>query len=411
LPRDLEIANNDTVQLYIGKDGRQLGPFDEGAVRAGLRDGSFLPTDVAWYEGAPNWMPLHTVPGLTAAPLAPVGATPAAAKPASGGRTIIYKLLYGFSVAVSILFLLLRLLPSAESVNSRGIAHAKKGEYDQAIADYTEAIKKWGGKDYLYYNRALSYKGKKEYDKAIADLTESLRLNPKYADAYSSRGSAYDEIKEYAKALADYGQAIALKPDKASLYYDRAIVHMNAGDNDRALADYDESLRRDPKDASAYLNRGIVWNRKGNHDKAISDYAEAIRLSPKNAKGYYNRALAYHAKRDNEKAITDLEQAMQLSPKNPDAYEWLAWLLACCPQEYLRNGTKAVSYATKACELSDCKGSVLTTLAAAYAEAGDFDQAIMWQSQYIATASEADKPNAQGRLALYEKRKPYHMTM
>ena len=401
------------MQIYIGRDGGQLGPFDEGAVRAGLLDGSLLPTDLAWYEGASGWIPLHTVPGLVMAPppVPVVETPPAPAKPASQARPIIYKLLYGFSVAVSVLFLLLRLLPSAESVNKRGVAHAKKGEYDQAIADYTEAIKKWGGKDYLYYNRSLSYKRKKEYDKAIADLTETLRLNPKYTDAYSSRGDAYDEIKEYAKALADYDQAIALKPDKAYLYYDRAIVHMHVGDDDKALADYDESLRRDPKDASAYLNRGIVQNRKGDHDKAIADYTEAIRLNSKNATGYYNRALAYDAKHDHERAITDFEQAMQLNPKDPDACENLAWLLATCPQAHLRNGTKAVSYATKACELSNCKGSVLTALAAAYAEAGDFDQALKWQAKYISTASEAEKPAAQARLALYEKRKPYHMAM
>jgi tetratricopeptide (TPR) repeat protein len=400
------------MQIYIGREGRQLGPFDEDAVRAGLRDGSLLPTDLAWYEGASGWVPLHTVPGLVTAPPAPVvAAQPATAKPASRVPPIVYKILYGFTTAVSILFIVLRLIPTADSVNSRGIAHAKKGEYDQAIADYTKAIETYGGKDYLYFNRSLSYKRKKEYDKAIADLTEALRLNLNYTDAYSVRADIYDEKKDYAKALADYDQAIALKPEKAALYYDRAIVHQHMGNNDKALADYDESIRRDPKDASAYLNRGIVQNRKGDRDRAIADYTEAIRLAAKNAKGYYNRALVYQAKHDYERAIADFEQAMQLDAKDPDACENLAWLLASCPQAHLRNGTKAVSYAAKACELSDCKGSVLTTLAAAYAEADDFDQAIEWQSKYISTVSETDKPDAQARLALYEKRKPYRMAM
>jgi tetratricopeptide (TPR) repeat protein len=400
------------MQIYIGRDGRQLGPFDEDAVRAGLRDGSLLPTDLAWYEGASSWMPLHMVLGLVTAPPAPVVATqPATAKPASRVPPILYKLLYGFATAVSVLFIVLRFIPTSESVNSRGIAHAKKGEYDKAIADYTEAIKTWGGKDYLYYNRSLSYKRKKEYDKAITDLTEALRLNPKYVDAYSARGDAYDQAKDYVKALADYDQAITLKPDEAGLYYDRAAVYRHMGNDDKALADYDESIRRDPKYAFAYVNRGTVYNRKGDRDKAIADYTEAIRLAPKYAKAYYNRALVYQAKHDYERAITDFGQAMQLDPKNPDACENLAWILASCPQAHLRDGTKAVSYATKACELSEWKGSVLSTLAAAYAEAGDFDQAIKWQSKYISAASETDKPNAQVRLALYEKRKPYHMAM
>jgi tetratricopeptide (TPR) repeat protein len=400
------------MQIFIGKDGRQLGPFDEDAVRAGLRDGSFLPTDLAWYEGAASWMPLHTMPGLVAAPPVPVGPTqPAAVKSASKFPPIIYKLIYGFTTAVTILIAVLRFLPSSTSVNDRGIAHAKKGEYDLAIGDYTEAIKRWGGKDYLYYNRSLSYKRKKEYDKAIADLAEALRLNPKYADAYAVRGDIYEEKKDHEKALADYDQAIALNPNKASSYYDRGLVHQRMHNYDKALADYDESIRRDSKFASAYINRGIVQQRKGDREKAISDYTEAIRLNSKNAKSYYNRALAYNEKHDYERAIPDFEQATQLDPQDPDAPENLAWLLAVGPQAHLRNGGRAVTFATKACELSEWKGSVLSTLAAAYAEAGDFDQAIKWQSKYVSTVSERDKANAEARLALYEKRKPYHMAM
>jgi tetratricopeptide (TPR) repeat protein len=399
------------MQIYITRDGQQLGPFDENAVQAGLRDGSLLSADLAWYDGASGWVPLATVPGLVTVQPVPVIRTPP--KLTLGDRVppIIYKLAYGFTMGVSILLLILRFLPSSQSVNNDAVDHAKKGEYDQAIADYTKAIKKWGGKDYLYYNRSLSYKGKKDYDKAILDLTEALRLNPQYVEAYSARADAYDKKADYVKALADYDRAIRLKPDKASFYYDRAGVYKRSGDNDKAIADYDEYIRRDPKYAFAYLNRGILHNRKHEREKAIADYSEAIRLAPKDAVPYYDRALVYEATHDYERAMADFEQARQLDPKDPDACEKLAHLLASCPQAHLRDGTKAVIYGTKACELSGWKGGALNTLAAAYAEEGDFDQAMKWESKYLSTASESDKPDAQARLALYQKRKPYHMAM
>jgi hypothetical protein len=89
--------------------------------------------------------------------------------------------------------------------------------------------------------------------------------------------------------------------------------------------------------------------------------------------------------------------------------------LATCPDANVRNGEKAVEYATKACELSDWKTPArFGTLAAAYAEAGDFDDAVKWEnkhleSDYLKSKSSNDTPDkARQRLSLYEQKRPYH---
>jgi len=90
------------------------------------------------------------------------------------------------------------------------------------------------------------------------------------------------------------------------------------------------------------------------------------------------------------------------------AFNDLAWLLATCPEESLRDGRRAVELATRSCELTEWKGAgTLGTLAAAYAETGDFDKAVEWQEKAIKLyTSEGDKKEWSERLNLYKNRKP-----
>ena len=71
---------------------------------------------------------------------------------------------------------------------------------------------------------------KGEYDKAIAHYSEALRLNPKDADAYYNRGIAWERRGEYDKAIADYSEAIRLNPNYADAYYNRGIAWERRGE-------------------------------------------------------------------------------------------------------------------------------------------------------------------------------------
>jgi tetratricopeptide (TPR) repeat protein len=123
------------------------------------------------------------------------------------------------------------------------------------------------------------------------------------------------------------------------------------------------------------MNRGAAWSKKKEHDKAIADYAEAIRIDP-----------ASH-----------------------NAYNARAWIWATCPDEKHRDGKKAVESATKACELTNWKNpDYLETLAAAYAEVGDFDSAVSSQTKANSLrAADRDKVRGEARLKLYQEKKPY----
>jgi len=99
-----------------------------------------------------------------------------------------------------------------------------------------------------------------------------------------------------------------------------------------------------------------------------------------------------------------------MNTKKPErALNSLAWLRATCLEPGIRDGKEAVKLAIKACELSEWKDwGIIDTLAAAYAEIGDFDQAIKYEKQVV----EMIKPSTgrrklQQRVALYERHKPY----
>jgi tetratricopeptide (TPR) repeat protein len=213
------------------------------------------------------------------------------------------------------------------------------------------------------------------------------------------------------EAIADYDKVIRLDPKSAAAYNNRGIVYQDKRQYDKAFSDYDEAIRLDPKYAAAYVNRGNTHQDKEEYDNAINSYDEAIRIDPQLAEAYRIRGTAYQNKREYDRAIADYDKAIRLDPKLADAYNNLAWVLGTCPQAGFRDGKKAVEYATKACELSDWKDpSSMDTLAAAYAEVGDFEQAIKWETNFLGTSNLSGEDTAGGksRLALYQAHRPYH---
>ena len=300
---------------------------------------------------------------------------------------------------------------SASGYGNRGDAWYAKQTYDQAIADYDQAIGldpklAWG-----YNCRGDAWYAKQAYDKAIADYDQAIALDPKLAQAYNGRGGAWAAKQAYDKAIADYDQAIALDPKLAQAYNGRGYVWHAKQAYDKAIADYDQAIALDPKLAPAYSNRGKAWNAKQAYDKAIADCDQAIALDPKNASAYGNRGNAWRDKGKYDKAIADYDQAIALDPKLATPYHERAWLWATCPDEKYRDGKKAVESATRACELTDWKDTgLLDTLAAACAEAGDFDAAINWQEKALGMLAKDDEPKRkdfEARLTLYWAKKPY----
>jgi lipoprotein NlpI len=260
-----------------------------------------------------------------------------------------------------------------------------------------------------YRMRAFLRRENGELDMALEDSNEAIRLDPMNPLSYVERGLIRDARKECDKAIDDYSEAIGLDPQLACAYSDRGAAWADKQEFKKAVADFSQAIQLDPKLALHHSNRGLAWYKQRQYDKAIADCSEAIRLDPEYAAAHFNRAPAWYCKRDFEKTIADLSQAIRLDPTYTSAYRNRAWVWATCTDAKFRDGQSAVKSATKACELSGWRqADPIGTLAAAYAEAGDFAKAVPLQEKANRLyAGSEDKRKGEERLGLFKENRPY----
>lgn len=164
-----------------------------------------------------------------------------------------------------------------------------------------------------YFNRGVEWHAKHDYDQAIADYTEAIRLNPKYASAFYNRGNSWRSRRDNDRAIADYTDAIRLNPKYAAAYNNRGNGWHDKRDYDRAIADYTEAIRLNAGYASAYYNRGNSWSEKRDYERAMADYNEATRLNPKHVNSH--GALAWLLATSTASGVKNPKRALELALK------------------------------------------------------------------------------------------------
>ena len=237
------------------------------------------------------------------------------------GRGFIYFKKEDYDNAIADLTQAIKLKPENPGAHlGRGRAYFGKEDYDKAITDLAQAIELNPKNQDAYLIRGRAYFGKEDYDKAITDLAQAIELNPKNQDAYLIRGRAYFEKEDYDKAITDLAQAIELNPKNQDAYLGRGSAYFGKEDYDKAITDFTQAIELKPENQDAYLGRGIAYLEKEDYDKAIADFTQAIELKPENQNAYLGRGIAYLRKENYDKAIADFTQAIELKPKNPNAY-------------------------------------------------------------------------------------------
>ena len=245
-------------------------------------------------------------------------------------------------------------------------------------------------------------------DQAIAYFTAAMKGSPT-AEAYHQRGLALASLGQYQQAIADFDSVIRSNPRNAVAYNDRGNAFLKLGQIDRAIGDFDKVLESKVRHPGVYTNRGLAWYHKRNYERALADFNAAIALDARFAPAWEAGGTVRAAQGQYAKAIENFSRAIKSDSNFDRAHNNLAWILATCPDEQLRDGRQAIEHATTACELTQFQDSgYLDTLAAAYAETGQFDKAVERATQALGLAPDSAKPGIARRLKLYKAGKPYH---
>ncbi len=281
---------------------------------------------------------------------------------------------------------------------------------EDANAYFSALIRQEPNNAQYYARRGWAWYALEEHDKAISDYSQAIRISPNEVDWLSGRAVIYRSNKQYDASVRDYTKALQLNPNAAYLLHGRGWSYGLNQQYDKAFADFDAALRLEPDNSFAFNRRGIVSAKAGHYDSAIKDYNEVIRLNPDYLWGYNNRGLALSKKGEFAKAIEDFEKALKMDAREAGPRNGLAWLLATCPDSKFRDGKRAVELAKQACTLTRYKdANMLDTLAAACAEAGEFDEAVKWLEKARENAAfvKESGEDSQTRLKLYLDKKPY----
>ncbi len=284
-----------------------------------------------------------------------------------------------------------------------------QGKYEEATAHFTEALRLGPGLAEAHNNLGNVRYAQGKCEEAMGHFTEALRLNPGYADAHYNLGVALQTKGMAQAAQAHYAEAVRLRPGYADAHKNLGFVLYSQGQYEAAAAHFTEALRLNPGYPDVHNSLGTILSRQKKYPEAEAHFDQALRLHPGNVPAQCNLGLVLSRLGDYEAARSQFTEAIRLEPGEPNAYNALAMLMAACPEAKFRDGKRAVELATHARELTQGKNPIiLDTLAAAQAEAGDFDAAVSSQKRAIELLTdEPQKNDYRSRLELYRARRPF----
>jgi tetratricopeptide (TPR) repeat protein len=219
---------------------------------------------------------------------------------------------------------------------------------------------------------------------AIPLFDKLVEITDGDAGALADRGKAYGLSGNHEQALADLDAALAKDPHLALAHAMRGNIYLSRNEHQAAVDAFTAALALTPI-AQAYFDRGYCYKQMGNYPAAIADYTDAARLDSENIGPICERGQVHQLSGNYAAALRDYDRCLTEVPDDPGASLQLAWLLATCPDDALRDGKRALRLASNVCDAVTCQTpEPLNALAAAYAEMGDYRRAETLQERAVA---------------------------
>jgi choline-sulfatase len=327
-----------------------------------------------------------------------------------------------------------------------GMVLGTKRHYQLALKIYDEALEIAPDEPALYLHRGITLRQMGRLEEAMASLAKAAELAPELAQAQSQLAMTRQQLGLHDEAIAQLQAAIDRMPEEPLLAYQMAQLYVAAEDfaNEGVWLARVAELRPDsatawrmlganhlmqekypaaveycrkaldmkPDDPAALFPLAVSLEALGEFDQALAAYGKLVEVAPKSAVGYRRGANLMAQAGDEAGAIAFLQRGLAELPDYVGIANDLAWHLATAPDPDLRDGEEAVRLAQRASTLmGDESYNELDTLAAAYAEIGRFDDAVLTAERALAVASQTNDPDLitqiSARLELFRQGRPY----
>jgi len=254
------------------------------------------------------------------------------------------------------------------------------------------------------------------WQNGVTIFSHTLSVTPNNSLINKQLGSAWEDQGNFDKAIYYYSKAIQINSNNAEARNNLGRIFFLEKNYKDATYHYKEALRINPNFAIAHNNLATALLTQGNEKDAIYHYYQALRSNPNYAGAYYNLAKIYANNGKTKKAIILYKKALDCNPEMIQALYNLSWISATHENEKYRNGAKAIELVEKLIKITQYNQPLaLDALAAAYAETGKFDAAVLTAKKGLELAEkQGPKELALGlkkRIELYKKGLPYRQNM
>ena len=226
-------------------------------------------------------------------------------------------------------------------------------------------------------------------------------------------GGTWFQLRHWRNGLTLFEHTLAVTRGNFVAHGNLGTALFELGRVEEAIEQYALALRLRPDYADAHNNLGAALSQQDQLPEAMAHYREALRLKPDYVEARLNVGMALFQQGRAAEAIQHLQQALRFKPDHAEAHHCLARVLATSGDASVRDGARAVIHAEQALRLSGGNDArILGMLAAAYAEAGRFGDAVRTAEAAMDLASAAGQAaparQIQERLLLYQAGRPYH---
>ncbi len=259
-----------------------------------------------------------------------------------------------------------------------------------------------------YSLRASLYLADNKDEEALKDVSRAIELNPRDVDAFRSRARVYLQRENYDDALKDVDKILTFQQGDVDAIYLRSLIYAGLEDYEAAIEDIQLLVQQFPGEPIFLNALASFYSSSDQVDKALELFDETLKEDPEDSRALAGRADAKLNAGMHAEAVVDYEAALKLDEEDDHALNNLAWLLATSTFDEVRDGKRAIELATKAAEVTNYEEAhILSTLAAAYAESGNFEEAVKWSEKSIEiSSSDKQKADLKKELETFKAGKP-----